>query len=518
MKCLDRHTPLALLVLLFAVSPLRAGEDWTKLLNGKDFAGWETYLHKPLGQTEPIGVNKDPNQVFTMLPDGVLRISGETFGVLSTLQDYENYHLRLEFKWGEKRWPPRHDKKRDSGILYHAHGGLGSHGPWSKSLECQIQEGDCGDFYTLQTTATFTVKTDDKSWKTFDPSGSLHDHANGPVTKSANHEKPNGEWNLIEVICQGDSATHIVNGQIVNRLTNARMREGDSGAPLTRGRIQLQSEGAEVFYRNVEIRSLRPEEAQVASTPTTQRALRPSAPPAANGMAKIFNGTDLTGWDGDKRLWRVEDGMIVGQTTLDTVAKTNTFLIYRGGGGGQGGAQAGEVKDFELRLSYRIHGGNSGVQYRSAIVDDPSNPSNTWRVSGYQAEIANLAGKDGFLYHEGRLENRGYPEKKRYLCYVGDKVTIGADGKSVSVGSLADNAALAATYRKGEWNDYVIIARGNVIKHFLNGYQTVEATDNDPANSRAAGIVALQLHAGPPMHVEFRDVRLKHFDGAASKP
>src|SRR5687768_11200532 len=103
---MKRFNPLLLLVLFGIASPARADEQWTKLFNGKDLTGWETYLHKPVGQAEPIGVNKDPNAVFTVLPDGVLRISGETFGVLSTLQDYENYRLRLEFKWGEKRWPP----------------------------------------------------------------------------------------------------------------------------------------------------------------------------------------------------------------------------------------------------------------------------------------------------------------------------------------------------------------------------------------------------------------------------
>jgi hypothetical protein len=171
------------------------------------------------------------------------------------------------------------------------------------------------------------------------------------------------------------------------------------------------------------------------------------------------------------------------------------------------------VRDFELRLSYRIHGGNSGVQYRSAMMDS-GEPANKWRVRGYQAEIADLAGKDGFLYHEQGPATRGYAEKSKYLCYVGDKVTIGDDGKSTSVGKLADNAALAATYRKGEWNDYVIIARGNVIKHFLNGYQTVEAVDNDPKNGLKSGLLALQLHQGPPMKIEFRDIRLKHFDPA----
>ncbi len=477
-------------------TPVGAAEPWIPLFNGKDLAGWETYLDKPTGKSEPIGVNKDPNKVFTVLDDGVLRISGETFGVLSTLQEYENYHLRLEMKWGEKRWPPRENAIRDSGICYHAHDALGRHGPWTKSHECQIQEGDFGDYFSLQTAGSFTLSPDGA---TFDPAGPMRDPSAGRVIRSANHEKPHGEWNTIEVICQGDTATHVVNGKIVNRLSHSRRRVGDKAASLTRGRIQLQSEAAEVFYRNIELRALPPESASAS-----QPALRPTAPPEGLGIKALFNGKDLTGWDGDPRLWRFENGVIVGESTPHASLKTNTFLIYRGA----------ELTDFELRFSYRISGGNSGVQYRSERVDSANDPANTWRVRGYQAEIAGLAGKDGFFYHEGGEKTRGYPEKSRYLCYVGDKVVIDETGKSNSVGRLADNAALAQTYRKGDWNDYIIIARGNTIMQFLNGYQTTEAVDNDPKNALKAGVLALQLHQGPPMKVEFRNLRMKPLDAA----
>ena len=496
--------PNRLLALAFTLSAFApcgrsyAAEQWTKLFNGKDFTGWETYLAKPQGGSEPIGVNKDPNRVFTVV-DGAIRASGETFGVISTTGEYENYRLRLEVKWGEKRWPPRADKKRDAGILYHAFGDYGGHGSaWTPSHECQIQEGDFGDYWSLQAMGTFTLTPD---FTTFDPKGTLGEPGGARVIRSADHEKPHGEWNTVEVICAGDTATHVVNGQVVNRLINSRRGEGDGTAPLTKGRIQLQSEGAEVFYRNIEIRPLTADEVKVEPKPT----LLPNVPPELSGMKKLFNGKDLTGWEGDPRLWRVEDGVVIGESTPEKKLKTNTFLIYRGLDG------KAEVKDFELRLSYRIHGGNSGVQYRSAMMDS-GEPANTWRVRGYQAEIADLAGKDGFLYHEQGEKTRGYPDRSRYLCVVGDKVAIDESGKSSSVGKLADNAALAVTYRKGGWNDYVIIARGNVLKHFLNGYQTVEATDNDPRNRLQSGLLALQLHQGPPMKIEFRDIRLKHFE------
>ena len=496
-----RHRLALILALLAIPAVASAADGWTKLFNGKDLSGWETYLSKPQGESAPIGVNKDTRGVFTVLDDGTLRVSGEVFGVISTTQEFENYHLKLDVKWGEKRWPPREDKKRDSGILYHAFGEYGQHGNhWTRSHECQIQEGDFGDYFPLGAMGTFTLAGD---FKTFDPKGTLAEPGNPRVIRSADHEKPHGQWNTVEVICAGDTATHIVNGQVVNRLINSRKRDGDGVAPLTKGRIQLQSEGAEVFYRNIEIRPLSSDEMPTDAKP----ALLPNVPPELSGMTKLFNGKDLTDWDGDLRLWRVEDGTIIGQMTPEKFLKTNTFLIYRGG------EKSGDLKDFELRLSYRITGGNSGVQYRSSMMDS-GEPANTWRVRGYQAEIADLAGKDGFLYHEQGEKTRGYPGRSRYLCLVGDKVTIDENGKSTSVDKLADNAALAATYRKGDWNDYVIIARGNTLKHFLNGYQTVEAVDNDPKNSLKSGLLALQLHQGPAMKVEFRNIRLKTFDGA----
>jgi hypothetical protein len=215
----------------------------------------------------------------------------------------------------------------------------------------------------------------------------------------------------------------------------------------------------------------------------------PVAPPEPEGMQPLFNGKDLEGWDGDPRLWSFRDGIVRGETTAENPTQGNTFLIWRGG----------TVQDFELRLSFRIRSGNSGVQYRSKQIES-RNPSNRWVVSGYQAEVENTPGKVGFLYHE---RGRGY------LCRVGEKVVIGEDGKPQVVGTLGDRDAIAATYKKSDWNDYIIIARGNHLRHYLNGYQTVDLVDNDPQGRALQGLIALQIHAGPPMVVEFKDVRLK---------
>jgi len=226
----------------------------------------------------------------------------------------------------------------------------------------------------------------------------------------------------------------------------------------------------------------------------TAEVPKPSAPPEPSVMKPLFNGKDLTGWDGDSRLWSWKDGMVVGQTTKENPAKGNTFLIWKDG----------VLGDFELRLSVKISPvpANSGIQYRSKHVPPKEGDANKWVVSGYQAEVEDTPGKFGFLYHE---RGRGY------LCHVGDKVVIGDDGKPKVVGKLGDKAAIGTTYKKGDWNDYIIIAKGNHLVHYVNGIQNIDVVDEDPKGSAASGILALQIHAGPPMVVEFKNVRLKQY-------
>lgn len=217
------------------------------------------------------------------------------------------------------------------------------------------------------------------------------------------------------------------------------------------------------------------------------------APPEPAGMEKIFNGKDLTNWDGDPRLWSVKGGVIRGQTTKEVPAKGNTFLIWKGD----------EVGDFELRLTARVSGpNNSGIQYRSKHLTD--NKQNDWVVSGYQVEVEDDGTDAGFLYHEkgrGRIAN------------VGEKVVVGEDGKKQVVGHLGKREEIAKNWKKGDWNDFVIIARGNHLQHFVNGVQIVDVVDKDPKGSLKSGILALQLHGGAPMTVEFKDIRLKRLNG-----
>jgi hypothetical protein len=201
------------------------------------------------------------------------------------------------------------------------------------------------------------------------------------------------------------------------------------------------------------------------------------------GPQSLFNGKDLSGWDGDPKFWTVRDGAITGQTTAANPTKANTFLLWKGG----------PVKDFELRAKFRIEGNNSGIQYRSKDLGN-------WVVGGYQADMDAENRFTGIIYEE---RGRGI------LANVGEKVTIQPDGKPVKTGSVGDPAAIQAAIRKGDWNEYVITAQGNHLTHAINGKTTAEAVDDDPKGRAAAGILALQLHAGPPMTVQFKEILLR---------
>lgn len=243
---------------------------WQYLLNGKDLGGWDTYIGPPfpaVGEdrtgVKPIGLNTDPKQVFGMVTeDGVkaLHISGEQFGGISTTQEYENYHLQMQFKWGKQKWHPKENAKMDSGVLYHANGPNGvDAGAWMQSQEFQIQEGDCGDYWGVAG-ATFDIparKQGDKDW-VYDPTGERMTFAEKSPAgrhciKSPDAEKPSGEWNTIDIYCFGDTAVHLVNGKVLMVLYHSSKPDGKKAIPLTKGKIQLQSEGAEVFYRNIRI-------------------------------------------------------------------------------------------------------------------------------------------------------------------------------------------------------------------------------------------------------------------------
>lgn len=258
---------------------------WTNLFEGEASKNWDIFIgapHKTVKgldnidpksdgkNAEPLGLNNDPKNVFTFKTiDGeqVLHISGEIYGALTSKQEYDNYHLKLQFKWGENIWEPRLKRKRDSGILYHCYGANTTFwNVWMSSQEFQVQEGDVGDYYGLSGTLIdipSEIKEGDKEFTfvkdgTLNPFSSLQKFPPNHANKGFDNENPHGEWNTLELISFGGTSYHIVNGKVVMALYNSRRKNADGEiVPLTKGKIQIQSEAAEVFYKDVQIKSIK---------------------------------------------------------------------------------------------------------------------------------------------------------------------------------------------------------------------------------------------------------------------
>jgi hypothetical protein len=245
-----------------------------RLFNGKDLTNFYTYLGAPAKGEKPYGKNHDPEQVITV-HDGMIHVSGKVWGAFTTEKEFENYHLIVEFKWGDKTWPPRETAARDSGILLHCTGEDGGFSDvWMESFECQMIEGGTGDFLVLggKTKRSLTVEAEKRPTgqekKTHDEyyyqpgaaavtlnSGRFNWSGRDPLWQDVKGfrgkqdvERPVGEWNTLECVCQGDTITNILNGKVVNRA---------KGASHTRGKILFQSEGAEVFFRRIDMKMLK---------------------------------------------------------------------------------------------------------------------------------------------------------------------------------------------------------------------------------------------------------------------
>lgn len=254
--------------LCFALSFPLVASEWRALFNGKDLEGWQSYVsYQPetnaynlVSKQQPHGLNQDPNRIFSVV-DGLLRVSGAEWGGLTSIEEFENFHLQLEVKWGQQKWHPRLDAPMDSGLLYFAVGPHGAQsGHWMRSHEFQIQQGDHGDYHSLDGVIIDVHATDTQigDWKfyKYDPKAPLRKNIAARVLKLGLHEKPTGEWDLLEVIADGKTLIHRVNGHEVFRGFNSRQPVAGGFAPLTRGKLQIQSEGAETFFRTIRIRSL----------------------------------------------------------------------------------------------------------------------------------------------------------------------------------------------------------------------------------------------------------------------
>lgn len=278
MKIKNLLIAIATLALFSSVS---FKETWKDLLN-KDLSKWEMYLsfrHKDGYKGEavldengeevkPVGYNNNVNQVFSIQEENgrpVLRISGEIYGCVFTKEEFQNYHLKLKVKWGNKKWIPRLNEDKDSGILYHSQGACGVDywRSWMLSQEFQIIEKSTGDYWCIANSRINIQASKEEGKETFIYNRKGHVQPFGFGTENGNfcqaggdHEMKNGEWNTLELITYGDKSLHIVNGHVVMALSGSAYVDEKGTHPLTKGKIQLQSEAAEVFFKEIQIRQI----------------------------------------------------------------------------------------------------------------------------------------------------------------------------------------------------------------------------------------------------------------------
>ncbi len=280
---MKKFLPSVILVFLISVlCSLRTDQvKWINLLD-KDLSKWEIYQsyrltnsfkgEQPVDQhgkpLTPIGYNKNEAGVFTaemVNGEPVLHITGEIYGCIFTKEDFSNYHLILKYKWGSKKWEPRLDKLMDSGVLYNSTGecGVDFWRSWMLGQEFQVMEGHAGDYWSIKNSAIDV--------RAFLPEGSMNTVADagqpflpvgsgtgrmGFCLRSANYESPQNDWTTLELISFGDKSIHIVNGKVVMVLKNSRYVTDKGTFPLVSGKIQLQSEAAEVWYKDIRISSI----------------------------------------------------------------------------------------------------------------------------------------------------------------------------------------------------------------------------------------------------------------------
>lgn len=248
-------------IILTIVAFTPAKEKWESLFNGKDLSAWEIFVGPEEKDGEPLGLNNDPLNLFSVADlDGekVLRVSGEINASIATKEEFEDYHLVMEYKWGEKLYT-----KYNSGLLYHSYGDFGvGIGVWMSSHEFQLYTGNVGDSYRMGKTwceipaaqnseGKYVFSRNENNIKSVPQSDTRI------VGKDKDYEKPIGEWNIVELYCHGRTSIHIVNGKVnMINFNSAKYLDDGSVEPLVGGKIQIQSEGGELFIRNMKIRSI----------------------------------------------------------------------------------------------------------------------------------------------------------------------------------------------------------------------------------------------------------------------
>jgi len=282
MNKIAKLTAFGLIITTIFIFGCKQEPEWTSLLD-KDLSKWDMYLSYSFKndyngevprdenglEIKPIGYNKNEKNVFSVIEEGgkpVLKITGEIYGCVFTKQDFENYHLKLKVKWGTKKWEPRLDKLMDSGILYYSQGECGGDywRSWMLGQEFQVMEGHMGDYWSIASSGIDiraflpegdmmnSVASEKRPFLSFGGGSELA----GFCLRSNDYESPAGEWTELELISFGDKSLHIVNGHVVMILKNSRYIKDGQSIPLTKGKIQIQSEAAEVFYKDIMIRNI----------------------------------------------------------------------------------------------------------------------------------------------------------------------------------------------------------------------------------------------------------------------
>ncbi len=275
----------AILIVIFATAcntNKNNNDSWKPLLD-KELSQWDVWLGIPHKSTGIAGYENQDNvkegialglvnkrKVFSVIEDDnelLLKVSGEIFGSLASKQEFKNYHLKLEVKWGDKKWEPQLNALSNNGILYHS---IGEHGSglwetWMSSLEFEVEARNFGDYISINDENVKAlcpaIKKEDGKYH-YAPSAPLQSfiwtgEATGRCYKSQDFEKSFGEWNTLELICFEDMAIHIVNGEVVNAVYEPRFFNGSEWIAMNKGKIQLQSEGAETYFKNIEIKSIK---------------------------------------------------------------------------------------------------------------------------------------------------------------------------------------------------------------------------------------------------------------------
>jgi len=450
-----------------ADAPLNAG--WKPLFNGRDLAGWDKYLATPNGD-EPLVPNVDPKGVFTVTNlDGqnVIHVSGEVYGAITTQEQFTNFHFRVDFKWGLARWGGRARVGRDTGILYC---GIGQPNPrtgWLTSVENNVMEKgvgqwwsvngaiiDCeGEWITAENELYVPYKKEGKGeknivWKKGAPRITTTS-ANG-ITPPFDVEQVFGNWNTVEVVFWGGNCIHLLNGHVNLVAFNPRYREGEQWLPLTHGKIQLQSEDAEVFYRKAEMRPLH-------ELPAEYLDYVVSPVGDEHGFIALLSDAVLPDWKqaGPGR-FKVEDGIATAEGGMGLwwyAGRQFTNFVMRGE----------FLQDQDIA--------DSGVFLR---FPDPGNDPWVAVGKGHEMEIGDPN-----------------PEKPTWRT-----------------GSLYPfHAPVAATTKPaGQWNSYEIVCRGHDYSVRING--KVVNTWTDSTQRTLSGFIGLQNY-NDGKTVRHRNLRVK---------